>query len=542
MNGAPIIGSGLIGLGIVLLVIPVILEASRRFKLHRPQDLHHTNKAYVPRFGGLGLAIAFICLECFIALFFPAHRANVPHRLPVVLCSLAMFGLGFWDDLKPLGAKKKLAGQILIAAIACWSGLGIELFKVPFSTTVISLHGWGMLATIVWQVGITNLINLIDGVDGLAGGIALMLMGLLVYVGYHNGTFVMLPAGMAGALIGFLWFNFPPARIYLGDGGSYFLGFQIAIFSIVGSHKGSIFGALLAPLFVLALPIVDTLLAILRRGLRGLPIFRPDRSHIHHQLLGTGMSRRRVVLLLYGLSLVFLCMGFAVFWARDQLLPFFIGLAVLVLLLCAGRLSFSREWLAVGRTLGNSVAIRQEVQYALCLTQWLEHEGERCSSLEDLFQDLTFAARRLGFTSVQLTLNDGQRSWTQPSRCDPSLCTEHSLQGGICGVLELRAPVCPFSRTALHPPVECATPCATACGSGVRDRQLFEIMAELLAEGWIKATRKWKLDETPLRFDLRLPAVTGVRRRPSVVLTGSRLGTESQPKSLRPLADGSVAG
>ena len=542
MNGAPIIGCGLLGLGIVVLVIPAILEGSKWFKPIRPLDFHHTNKVPIPRYGGFALASAFIILECFIALFFPTHRANVPGRWSVILCSLAMFGLGFWDDVRPLGAKKKLVGQILIAAIVCWSGVGIEVIKVPFSSASMSLHGWGVLATIVWLVAITNLINLIDGVDGLAGGIALMLMGLLVYVGHNNGTFVLLPAGMVGALLGFLWFNFPPARIYLGDGGAYFLGFQIAIFSIVGSHKGSILGALLAPLFVLALPIVDTSMAILRRGLRGLPVFRPDRQHIHHRLLGRGMSRRKVVLLLYGLSLVFLSMGFAVFWTRDQLVPFFVGLAVLALLLGAGRLSFSREWLAVGRSLGNSVAMRQEIQYALCLTQWLAHEGERCSSLEELFQDLTFAARRLGFTGVQLTLADGQKSWAQPSRCEPSLHTRHSLQGGGCGVLEFKAPVCPLSQSALKPSTDHSTACATGCGSGIRDQQLFDIMAELLAESWQKATQKWKLDAQPLRFDLSLPAVTGVRRRPTDILTGSRQTPETTPKSLPSLVDGSIAG
>src|ERR1035437_706114 len=183
----------------------------------------------------------------------------------------------------------------------------------------------------------TKLINLIDGVDGLAGGICLLLMTLLAYVGYQGGTFALLASGMAGALLGFLAFNFPPARIYLGDGGAYFLGFQIGLFSILSSHKGTVFAALTAPLFVLALPILDTALAILRRGLRGLPIFRPDRQHIHHHLLGMGLSRRKVELYLYAVTLIFLAMGFAAFWSRGHLVPVLLGLATLILLVCAGR-------------------------------------------------------------------------------------------------------------------------------------------------------------------------------------------------------------
>src|ERR1044071_1456388 len=115
-----------------------------------------------------------------------------------------------------------------------------------------------MLVTVLWLVGMTNLINLIDGVDGLAGGICLMLMTLLAFVGHQTGNLALVSAGMAGALLGFLWFNFPPARIYMGDGGAYLLGFQIGLFTIVGSQKGTILPALVAPLFVLALPIVDT--------------------------------------------------------------------------------------------------------------------------------------------------------------------------------------------------------------------------------------------------------------------------------------------
>lgn len=129
-------------------------------------------------------------------------------------------------------------------------------------------------------------------------------------------TVQLLATGMAGALLGFLKFNFPPAKIYLGDGGAYFLGFQIGIFSLVSSQKGSVVAALVAPMFVLGLPIVDIVLAILRRGLRGLPVFRPDRRHLHHHLLDMGFSRRKVVLCIYSVTLVFMVMGFVAFWSN----------------------------------------------------------------------------------------------------------------------------------------------------------------------------------------------------------------------------------
>src|SRR5437867_2793106 len=175
---------------------------------------------------------------------------------------------------------------MIATATYSW-GVQIELFKNPFTGTEYALGFGGYLATVVWLVAMTNLINLIDGIDGLAGGIGFMLMCLLAYVGWGvDLRFSTVAAGgMAGALLGFLYYNFPPAKIYMGDGGAYFLGFLIGVLAIVNSNKGTVVAALIAPLFALALPIADVLLAIFRRWLSGLPIFRPDRKHIHHQLI-----------------------------------------------------------------------------------------------------------------------------------------------------------------------------------------------------------------------------------------------------------------
>lgn len=478
----PILESGVLGLGIVVLLVPALLRILP--PLERRDELHRGHCGEVSRFGGVALAGAFIAVELFIARFYPEQRGRVPARFTVVLSSLAMFGLGFWDDLKPIGAKRKLAGQVLIALTVYYAGVGIESFKLPFTGRIIELHGWGALLTVLWLVGITNLLNLIDGVDGLAGGIGLMLLGLLVYVGYQNGTFVLLTAGMAGAVLGFLWFNFPPARIYLGDGGAYFLGFQIAIYSLISSHKGTVFAALLAPLFVLALPIVDTCLAIIRRSLRGLPVFRPDRRHIHHHLLDMGFSRRQVVLWSYGFTLVCLVMGLAVVWSRANLFPVSLSMAVLLLLVCAGRFNFSRGWLSVGRAVGNSLGMRREIQYALTLMSWLRHEGHRCGSLEELFNDLAFAAQRLGFSSVRITVNNRERSWGQDQNGSPIRTFRQELPGGELGTLELRAGLCQNRSACQWPSRDNARgrPCPCA-----RDPRLFDLMGELITEGWFHA-------------------------------------------------------
>jgi len=505
MNWAALL-IGLLGMGIVFLIVPIVLRHSHNAKgQNRSIDLHHTHQVRVPRLGGIALAGAFTVIELVITFFFPEQSS--PHdRLVLVGTSLAMFGLGLWDDLRPLGAKRKLLVQVIIASMVCCFGIGIMSFKIPFSGHIIELQGWGVLITIVWLISMTNLINLIDGVDGLAGGICLMLMALLAYVGHHSGNFELLAAGMAGALLGFLWFNFPPARIYLGDGGAYFLGFQIGLLALVGSHKGSIVAALVAPLFVLALPIVDMLLAILRRGVRGLPIFRPDRKHIHHRLLEMGFSRRKAVLSIYAVTLVFLVMGFLTFVSEGELIPALLGIAVLILLLCAGNLNFSREWFAVRRLVGTSLEMRQEIQYALSLTNWLALEGPRHASLETLWPDLVFVAQRLGFTAMTLKLADGARVWQSTDSNVSTQSFRHALRGGDAGVLELTAPM-------IAPDNEGVCKGRKVSRLAIADPKLFEIVSELVAEGWLKATKTWDEPKlVPLRFNSK-PFILGKLRR-----------------------------
>jgi UDP-GlcNAc:undecaprenyl-phosphate GlcNAc-1-phosphate transferase len=413
MTLLPII-CGLLGLGIVLVVVPLVVASCRRGRdLNRAPEVHHGQAAPVPRLGGLGLAAAFVVVYLFAGIINPAQRSSLLLHPVILLSCLAMFGLGFLDDLKPLGARKKLVGQVLVALAVCACGLGVQLFKMPFSGHIVHLGPWGILITVLWLVGMTNLINLIDGVDGLAAGTALMLMVLLGYVGHDTGNLELVVAGMGGALLGFLCFNFPPARIYMGDGGAYLLGFQIGLFAIVNSHKGEVLAALTAPLFVLALPILDTGLAILRRGLRGLPLFRPDRRHLHHHLLRSGLSHRKVVLSFYGLTLAFLALGMIAYASRGHLVPVLFGLTVLVLLLCAGQFRFSRRWFAVGRMVENSLYMRREIEYALCLSKWLALEGRRGQGVENLWSTLVIIADKLKFTSVKLTLPDGERLWVR---------------------------------------------------------------------------------------------------------------------------------
>jgi UDP-GlcNAc:undecaprenyl-phosphate GlcNAc-1-phosphate transferase len=515
MNLMPL-ASALCGMAVVMCLAPLALQVCARRKwLVRATDLHHTHQGHIPRLGGLLLVVAFLVLELVIALAWPEKRAATAGRNVVVLGSLAMFALGFWDDIRPLGARNKLIGQILIAGCVYGLGVSITQFKIPFTGEIIDLNAWGAVLTILWLVGLTNLVNLIDGADGLAGGICLMLMLLLAFVGHQHGNFELLAAGMAGALLGFLWFNFPPARLYLGDGGAYFLGFQIGLFSIVNSHKGTVIAALVAPLFVLALPIVDTGLAILRRGLRGLPVWRPDRQHIHHRLIQMGFSRRKTVVSLYAVTLIFLGMGFLAYWSRGGLVPLLLGASVVLMLYLAGKLKFSREWFSIGRVMGNSLGMRRQVQYALSLMRWLELEGTRQPSLELLWSDFVFAAQKLGFHSVKLSLEDGARNWQLGALTPDSLSISYILKGGRLGVLEVSASPCSAPDAAPNHPGAQPPACDGRVCPCVCNPQVFEIISELLAESWTRAATAWTREfQTVLRFNGRTAAEAASRRKP----------------------------
>lgn len=494
-----LVTSFFLGFGTALAVIPLLVRFCSPAR-HRLIECHHTHLTPVPRWGGVALVVAFLLVELFVALVAPEHRMRTPGRNVMIAGSLAMFALGFWDDLMPLGAKRKLLAQILIAGLVCSCDSGIEIRTFPFGGGSLHFGPWGVLLGILWLVAMTNLINLIDGLDGLAAGICLMLMALVVVIGHQVGSFELLASGMVGALAGFLWFNFPPARIYLGDGGAYFLGFQLGLFSLVNSQKGAVYGALVAPLFVLALPIADAVLAVLRRGLRGLPIFRPDRKHLHHRLRAMGFPPRNTLLWIYGLQLMFLLLGLAAFWSSPKRMVVLAIVAALLLLACAGALPFSRRWFAVGRALGRSLSMREQTRYALCLAQWLELEGGRHEAVESLWCDLVFAARRLGFVSVKLSLHGTVRHW-QLQHSAPTSSASHAVQNGHKGVLEFKVPACLKNRFAAKDACGPNPRCEVFSKCCISDPRVFELMSELLAESWNKAVAQLE-KRHPKRFRL----------------------------------------
>ena len=231
--------------------------------------------------------------------------------MAVIVGSVLIYSLGVVDDLKNLNAKLKFFCEVLIAILMYYMGLRIEFIDNYFGP---GLWRFGavvcFIVTVLWIVGITNTINLVDGLDGLAAGIATIACLSVAYVAYIHGDkygLLIVCAAMmavAGGAMGFLPYNFYPAKIFMGDSGSLFLGFMIAALSVVGPLKKSTLIAVVIPVLVLGVPIFDTFFAIVRRMVNKRPIMEADKGHLHHHLMASGYGQRRAVLMLYGISAI----------------------------------------------------------------------------------------------------------------------------------------------------------------------------------------------------------------------------------------------
>jgi UDP-GlcNAc:undecaprenyl-phosphate GlcNAc-1-phosphate transferase len=257
----------------------------------------------IPTLGGLAIAVPFLGVLWGHALLAPSPLTT-PELAGLTGAGGLLVLLGSYDDLRGCGASLKLAVQVVAALVLYGAGFGIEQLTNPFDDAV-GLSALALPVTILWIVGITNAINLIDGLDGLASGVVLIAaVTLLVIAGRVDETAVVLTAAvLAGSLAGFLPHNLPPARIFLGDTGSLFLGVTIAAVSLLHNRKGALTITLLLPVVLLALPILDTTLAFCRRiaGLRH--PFQGDTQHLHHRLLRLGLAPYAALALFYSVSL-----------------------------------------------------------------------------------------------------------------------------------------------------------------------------------------------------------------------------------------------
>lgn len=263
-----------------------------------PKDNRRMHTKPMPRFGGIAIFAGTITSLMFFL-------RNEPGYLGLIIGGSLIYLLGVIDDLKNLSPKIKLLGQFACASVAYAGGVRILFITNHFQPGHIFFAGViCYLITVFWIVGITNTVNLIDGLDGLAAGISLISSCAIAYAAYIHGYYPATAAmlAIAGGALGFLPFNFHPAKIFMGDGGTLFLGYMLATVSVVGSVKGSTFVAIIVPFLVLGVPIFDMSFAILRRLINRRPIMEADKGHIHHRLMAAGFGQRRTVLTIYAIG------------------------------------------------------------------------------------------------------------------------------------------------------------------------------------------------------------------------------------------------
>ena len=271
-----------------------------------PKDDRRVHKNPTPLMGGMAIILGFIMAIIYHFVMAGFDVVVFDNKiLGLILGILVIEIAGVWDDIKPIRPWTKLIFQIIAAAIVVGFGVRVEFLTNPFvEGGMFELGIWSIPITMLWIVGITNAINFIDGLDGLAAGVAtissLSLLFIAVYL--NQPQTIILAAGLAGATMGFLPFNFNPAKIFMGETGSAFLGFTLGTISIMGLVKSYTAIAIVVPLVVLGLPVFDTAFAIVRRVLSGKSPMEADRGHLHHRLLDSGLSQKQSVIILYIVS------------------------------------------------------------------------------------------------------------------------------------------------------------------------------------------------------------------------------------------------
>jgi len=287
--------------------------------IDKPKDKRRMHTRTIPKFGGPAIIVGFIVSTIYLLIVMSIENSidlftkeNYAIKLIGLLLGTIIIAItGIIDDIKNIKPIQKLFGQLLAAIVIVAFGIKIEHLTIPFLYQIGLSEVFSTILTIIWIVGITNAINLIDGLDGLSSGISLIsCVSLLIIFALNESPLIaiILITALIGALVGFLPFNFSPAKTFLGDTGSNFLGFMISVISILGVAKTYTAVVIVLPVIVLGIPIFDVTFAIIRRIIKGKSIraiFKPDKGHLHHKLVERGFSQKQAVLILYGASATF---------------------------------------------------------------------------------------------------------------------------------------------------------------------------------------------------------------------------------------------
>ncbi len=365
----------------------------------------------VPRLGGVAIVLAFnapitalLFVDSSVAFIF---RQQGDLILGLYLGGFAIAALGLYDDLYGAGARLKFSVQIGVALVLFAIGFRIESLSWPFGPP-IALGGLALPFTVLWTVGLINAMNLIDGLDGLAGGVALfaVVTNFILSFSRHDILVSLAMAALGGAILGFLIFNFNPASIFMGDTGSMFLGFVLAAIAVKTSTKSGTTVAMLVPIIALGLPIMDTLLAMIRRAVLGRSLFDADKDHIHHRLMSRlRLSHRSAVLALYALCCLFALTALALAFAngvQSAMLLIAVSVVVFVLMRKLGYLDL-RE--SRGATL-----IRRRNQHLRYVLREVVRNVQASANISDLWNSIRPLGEQLGAARLELRIYEAAGS------------------------------------------------------------------------------------------------------------------------------------
>lgn len=327
---------------ISLILTPIIKKFAFYIKaIDIPKDERRIHKKPIPLLGGIAIYIAFIITM----LLKQGSLAN--DEIGIMIGATIIVIGGLIDDLKDISPLKKLLFQVVAAAVLISFKIEIAVITNPFPShdTFVNLGWLSIPITIIWVVGITNAINLIDGVDGLAAGVAFISSVTIFIIAILNGRgeAAVLTVILSGAILGFLPYNFNPASIFMGDTGAQLLGFLLAAISLKGAIKSATAFAIAVPILAFGLPIYDTLFAMIRRKLNGKPIMQADRGHLHHRLLDMGLTQKQVVLIMYLTSAVLGGISIIAMQISTTRAYFLLTIVILIIVIMAWKCGFFKH-------------------------------------------------------------------------------------------------------------------------------------------------------------------------------------------------------
>lgn len=296
-----------IGFGLSLLLLflfmPLVIRLSHFLKavaVPNERTMHHS---IMPRLGGVAIFSSFIIALLLLLPWFHMDKSTIAG---ILLAALIIEITGILDDKYTLSAKWKALGQFIATLVVVGSGLTIDQIHIPFGNDFFFPVWISIPLTMFWIMGVINAVNWIDGLDGLAGGVSSIALITTIIIALITGNLpvVLLCSVLLGSLVGFLFFNFEPAKIFMGESGSAFIGFFLATMSIMG-FKQAVFVSFIIPIVIMGVPLFDTLLAMTRRWLNHKPVYLADRGHLHHNLVDYGLTKKQAVYVMYGISCFF---------------------------------------------------------------------------------------------------------------------------------------------------------------------------------------------------------------------------------------------